>query len=157
LLTSREFDARRIEGRRELLRAETGRDPSPGLIAYVDGTPAGWVRVGPRTGQPRLSRTRNYAGSPEPFADPDVWAVSCFVVRREYRRQGLNAALLTAAVAFAREGGARVVEAYPIDTEAKKTSANDLYHGVLSTFAAAGFHEVSRPKPHIAIVQFPVR
>ncbi|MCR2800563.1 MULTISPECIES: GNAT family N-acetyltransferase [unclassified Microbacterium] len=156
LLTGREFETATVAERTEKFRAEIDAGPPPGLVAYVDGVPAAWVRVGPRTRQPRLARTRNYAASPVPFDDPGVWAVSCFVVRRDHRKQGLTPALLDAAVNLAREGGARIIEAYPIDVSAKKVASNDLYHGTLSTFEKAGFHEVARPKPNIAIVQLEV-
>ena len=65
-------------------------------------------------------------------------------MRREHRGQGLNATLLDAAIAYARDGGARVIEAYPIDTSEGKTATNDLFHGALSTFEAAGFEEVGK-------------
>ena len=56
----------------------------------------------------------------------------CFVVRREHRREGLNARLLDAAVEHARKHGARLIEAYPIDPDVgTKKPANDLYHGVV--------------------------
>lgn len=152
LITAREWNEGSQDERREMFRAEVANGPAPGLIAYVDGEAAGWVRVGPRTNQPRLARTRAFSASPEPWDDETVWAVSCFVVRREFRGQGLNAQLLDAAVAFARDGGARVVEAYPVDPEDRKTSSNELFHGALSTFTAAGFRELSRPKPSRAIV-----
>ena len=140
--------------REQMLRDEVVAGPPPALIAYVDGEPAGWVRVGPRSAQQRLTRTRNVtAHSEEPWDDESVWAVSCFVVRKEHRQQGLNARLLGAAVDYARASGARVIEAYPLDPQAgKKIPVNDLYHGVLSTFEEAGFREVARPKPHLAIV-----
>ena len=65
----------------------------------------------------------------------------------------LGARLLDAAIDFARTSGARVVEAYPLDPDAgKKIPSNELFHGVLSTFEEAGFREVARPKPHLAIV-----
>ncbi|BDV30324.1 GNAT family N-acetyltransferase [Microbacterium terricola] len=153
MLSSTEFNRTTKPERLELLRAQTGDDLPPGLIAYVDGQAAGWVKVAPRTAQPRLARTRAYAGSPEPWDDPDVWAVSCFVVRREHRGAGLNAALLDAAIDFARAHGARSIEAYPIDTRmGTKVSSNELFHGALSTFVGAGFREVARPKPHVVIV-----
>ncbi len=140
--------------RADLLRTETSDSPAPGLIAYVDGEPAGWIRVGPRTAQVRLGRTRAFAAnSVEPWDDPDVWAVSCFVVRREHRGLGLNATLLDAAVAYAREHGARAVEAYPIDTSVVEKRSNELYVGVLSVFEQAGFHEVARTRPERAIVE----
>src|SRR6478609_7675371 len=47
---------------------------------------------------------------------------------------GLNAELLAAAIDFARKGGARVIEAYPIDGSVGTHPVNDLYHGLLSTF-----------------------
>jgi hypothetical protein len=45
-----------------------------------------------------------------------------------------------------------VVEGYPVDTSAKKSSSNELYHGALSTFVDAGFTEVARPAPARPIV-----
>lgn len=139
--------------REEMLRHEIGAPVSPALIAYVDGEAAGWVRVGPRTAQTRLAYTRAFAASPLAWDDPDVWAVTCFVIRREFRGQGLNHRLLEAAVAHARANGARAIEAYPVDVPVSKRHTNDLYIGILSVFLAAGFAEVARPKPDLAIVQ----
>ncbi|QLD12749.1 GNAT family N-acetyltransferase [Microbacterium oleivorans] len=153
-MTNADFQRTDIAGRADAFRDEVDAAPSPGLVAYVDGDAAGWVRVGPRTRQVRLSKTRAYAGATEePWDDADVWAISCFAVRKEHRGSGLNAALLEAAVAFARENGARVVEAYPVDPDAgRKVTSNELYHGALSTFLTADFREVARPKPHVALV-----
>ncbi|HET6303079.1 GNAT family N-acetyltransferase [Microbacterium sp.] len=152
-LTNAEFNATTLDERTDLLREQMGDKVPPALIAYVDGEAAGWVRVSPRTVQPRLQRTREYAAhTREDWDDPSVWAVSCFVVRREYRRQGLNHRLLEAAVQFAREQGARVLEAYPRDPREVKQSSNELYHGVLSVFEDAGFETVARPKAGRAIV-----
>ena len=154
MMTNAEFQRASRDERRALLRDEVENgSPPPALIAYVDGEAAGWVRVGPRTAQVRIGRTAEHRGAhPRTPGRPDVWAVSCFVVRREHRGTGLNARLLAAAVDFAREQGARLVEAYPIDTTVGKKPANELYHGILSVFEAAGFREVARPKPDRVIV-----
>lgn len=136
-----------------MLRAEMTSDPPPGLVAYADSDAAGWVRVGPRTAQPRLLRTRLVRDhSPEPLDDPSVWAISCFAVRKEHRRTGLMAGLVDAAVEHARTNGARVVEAYPFDPSVKKRPSNELYRGVLSVFTAAGFEVVARSSEDRAIV-----
>lgn len=127
--------------RQELDSAET----SPGLIAYADDSPAAWVRVGPRTSQPALARSRIVKGSQEPPDDDGVWAVTCFVVRREHRGEGLAAKLTAAAVDHAAAHGARVVEAYPIDTDQRKSSNNDMFVGSVRLFRDAGFDEVARP------------
>ncbi|MDQ1083568.1 MULTISPECIES: GNAT family N-acetyltransferase [Microbacterium] len=153
LLPNGPWEKASVDERTELFRAELDGSRPPGLIAYVDGEPAGWVRVGPRTAQPRLARTRDVTGSTtEPLDADDVWAVSCFVVRTEHRNKGLTAKLLDAAVATAREGGARVVEGYPLDPTAAKKSSNQLFRGVLPVFEAAGFTVVNRPKPDRALV-----
>ncbi|MBX3093600.1 MAG: GNAT family N-acetyltransferase [Cryobacterium sp.] len=147
-LTNAEWSATSVDDRRDRLQGEIDSGPPPGIIAYVDGEAAGWVRVGPRTAQARISRTRNIAtATVEPFDDPHVWAVSCFVVRREHRGIGVTSALLDAAVAYARSSGARLVEAYPIDTAGTKHSTNELFLGTLTTFLAAGFTEVALRKP----------
>ncbi|MEV8272999.1 GNAT family N-acetyltransferase [Microbacterium sp. NPDC077184] len=153
-LTNAQFSAATAEERLRMLHDEIGAGPPPGLIAYVEDVPAGWVRVGPRVRQPRLERTRAFASvSEQPWDDASVWAVTCFVTRKEHRGEGLNAALLDAAVTFARARGARVLEAYPIDPEAgRRHTANSLFHGLLSTFLSAGFREVGRSRPDRVVV-----
>ena len=125
----------------------------PGLIVYVDGQAAGWIRIGPRTRQARIPHTRMIAAaSPEPLDDDSVWAVTCFVVRREHRGTGLNRELLRAAVDYARDSGARLIEGYPVDTSGTTMPSNELYHGTLSTFLAAGFEQRAPLKPGRALV-----
>lgn len=154
-LTNAQWQSTSQGEREQLLRDQVAESPPPALIAYVDGEAAGWVRVGPRTRQIRLARTKHFAAhSEQPWHDPSVWAVSCFVVRREHRGLGLTARLLEAAVAHAAEHGARVIEAYPFDpaSSSRTRSSNELFHGVLSTFEGAGFREVARPRPDLVIV-----
>ncbi|WP_109209200.1 MULTISPECIES: GNAT family N-acetyltransferase [Microbacterium] len=154
MMPNSEWQKTSLQEREGMLRDEITAGPPPALIAYVDDEAAGWVRVGPRIRQVRIGRTKNFtANSQEPWDDDSVWAVSCFVVRKEHRNEGLNARLLDAAIDFARRGRARVIEAYPLDPDAgRKMASNELFHGVLSTFREAGFREVARPKPHLAIV-----
>lgn len=153
-LTNAQFSAATAEERRRMLRDEIDAGPPPGLIAYVEDVAAGWVRVGPRMRQPRLERTRAFASvSGQPWDDASIWAVTCFAIRKEHRGAGLNAVLLDAAIRLARDGGARIFEAYPIDPEAdRRHTANSLFHGVLSTFLAVGFREVGRSRPDRVVV-----
>lgn len=127
---------------------------SPGVLAWVGGEPAGWCAIGPRPGYPRLTASPKVRAAGGYRDDPSCWAVTCFVVRTGFRRRGLSAALLDGAVAMVRSGGARTVEAYPVDVAAKAgVSASELYHGVLSTFLAAGFTEVVRTSSSRPIVR----
>src|SRR5918995_5339181 len=62
----------------------------PGLLAYDGDTPVGWCAVEPRPALVRLPHSRIIAdGTPDPdFSDPDIWAVTCFVVPRAHRKRG---------------------------------------------------------------------
>lgn len=134
---------------REALRQEiTDAAVPPGLIAYVDGRPVGWTRVGPRSGFPRVTGNRALAGALAD--DPGVWWVTCFAVDSHHRRAGVGSALLEAAVELAREHGATAVEGYPVDVDtlsAARVSGSAIFTGTVAMFAAAGFTEVLRTHP----------
>jgi GNAT superfamily N-acetyltransferase len=84
-----------------------------------------------------------WTGRAEDKADDSVWAVTCLFTRAGFRRQGVSRALARAAVDFARERGARALEAYPIAT--KDVIAEELHVGTEDVFAGAGLAEVCRP------------
>jgi GNAT superfamily N-acetyltransferase len=125
---------------RAAFRAVVKRDVPPGVIAYVDGKPAGWCAVAPRADYTRLARSRTLA----PVDDAEVWSITCFFIGRAARGRGVSRALIDAAVDLAAEHGARIVEAYPVDTSGKRIAPDAAYHGLASTFTAAGFKEVIR-------------
>ena len=118
-----------------------------GLVAHVDGEPAGWCAVEPRTAYPRLLLTRvPWTGRTEDKMDGGVWAVTCFVTRAGFRRRGVSYALASAAVDFARQRGARALEGYPMITRpGQQVTWGELFVDSRSIFEAAGFAEVSRP------------
>jgi GNAT superfamily N-acetyltransferase len=134
--------------------ARADRSAGPGVLAYLDSEPVGWAAVESRPAYPRVLSSRVIPASAEPdHGDAGVWAITCFVVRVGYRRRGVAAALLQGAIDEARRGGARVVEAYPVDTGGQKVSSADLYHGPLSAFTAAGFQITGRPVEGRAVVR----
>jgi GNAT superfamily N-acetyltransferase len=131
----------------------------PGLLAYLDGEPVGWCAIEPRTRYPLILRSKVVTtSSTEAAEDDSVWAISCFVVRVGKRRKGVGQALANAAVEWARAHGARVIEGYPVDIEAKpdKVSAAALYHGSVSIFEQAGFTVRARPYPGRALMRLEV-
>lgn len=144
VLRNKDWNATTITQRTEMFHNEIDAGPPPGLIAYVDGEAAGWIRLGPRTTQLRILHTKAItAATRQPLDDPRVWSVTCFVVRKEHRGRGINAQLLEAAIDYARDSGARLIEGYPVDTSAGRVPSNDLFHGALSTFLGAGFENVA--------------
>ncbi|GAU83625.1 GNAT family N-acetyltransferase [Bosea sp. BIWAKO-01] len=135
------------EGARQLFEERVRRGPPPGVLAYDQEACVGWLQVGPRRDIPEWNNPRR-ASTPLPDApaeDERVWAASCFFVRKTWRGRGVTAALLDGAAAFARESGARLLEAAPMDHEFKR-SIEGLYVGPERVFLRAGFVEVARQK-----------
>ena len=144
-LPRREFERSLGDTNRKLFRKRVDTGPPPGLIAYRDGEPVGWVQVGPRADVPNWNGPRRLtAPTPDaPADDPGVWSISCFAVRTGCRQQGVATALLDGAIDWARENGARVLDGCPVDSSEQRQPIS-IYHGAASMFRGAGFREVVR-------------
>src|SRR5438093_6850424 len=81
-----------------------------------------------------------------------VWSIVCFVVPSQYRGQGVARALLDGAIAYARERGVALLEAYPVD-KPRRSADDSMWFGAKSMYDAAGFEEVARRKPNRPIVR----
>ena len=125
---------------RTALETLSERPLAPGLLAYQDDRPVGWVSLGPREDYERLAYSKVLA----PLDDTPVWSIVCFVVSRRARGKGVAAELLRAAIRFARDHGATTLEAYPVDTGGGRVPAANAYHGTLAMFERAGFEVVDR-------------
>lgn len=128
---------------------EPDTERTSGLVTYVDGEPAGWVAVEPRLAYPRLLYSRSpvvWRGRHEDRDDDGVWAVTCTIVRKDYRGRGLTYHLAAATVGYARDRGARALEAYPMITQpGKEITWGELHVGARQVFGEAGFTQVSHP------------
>jgi GNAT superfamily N-acetyltransferase len=110
-----------------------GREP--GLLAYEDGEPVGWVAVAPRDEYAPLLRSPQYRPRDDDGGSA-VWSIVCFTIDKYARRKGIASALLDAAVDHAFAHGATSVEAYP---HVAKPSD---YMGHVEAFRRAGFARV---------------
>ena len=141
-VTRREFQENMGEGNRQLMRAIVGMGRVPGILAYRDGEAIGWCSVAPREEFHSLNRSRTL----KPIDERPVWSITCFVVAKPYRNQGMTRALIEAAVDYARRNGAQVVEAYPLTAVPHDSPflEGELYMGLVSTFLSLGFREAAR-------------
>src|SRR5205814_5878122 len=118
------------------LREVVKRGPPPGLLAFDGDVAVGWCQLTPRDALPWLDR----AWRLKRVDDTPVWSLSCFYVRKGYRKKGVTSALIAAALKIAKRAKAPGLEAYPLDAD-KTPSASGT--GYASTFARAGFKTVA--------------
>ncbi len=119
------------------LQREVKSGSEPGLLAYLDGVPVGWCRIGPREMFDRLE----HSATLRRVDDEPVWSVVCFYVHPTAKRRGVARALLAGAEALAARHGARLVEAYPVGP---KQINLDAYTGYAPMYTAAGYDTVRR-------------
>jgi GNAT superfamily N-acetyltransferase len=147
--TSAEQRARGLDkggeaARRAELARLSRRPNAPGLIAYRDREPIGWIAIGPRLDFSRIDRSRA-----TPRVDNlDVWVVPCITVRRGHRGKGVAIAMIRAAVGYAARFGAAAVEAYPRASNAR-THDDLAFYGTEAMFRKAGFRQIRGPLPNL--------
>jgi GNAT superfamily N-acetyltransferase len=107
----REYAKRPRAENRTAFRRVVRRGPPPGLLAFDGDLAVGWCQLTPRGALPILDERRVSARVDE----LPVWSLSCFYVRRGYRRKGVMAALISAAVKAAKRAKAPALEAYPYE------------------------------------------
>ncbi len=126
--------------RREAMTGLAGRERAPGLLAFMEGEPVGWIAIAPRSELTRIVRSR----ATPPVDDEPVWVIPCVTVRKTYRGRGIAVALIRAAAAYASEHGATTVEAYP-RADGERTGDDNAYFGTEPLFRRAGFEIVREP------------
>lgn len=140
------------EGHKQAMQRiiESGR--VPGILAYLHGQPIGWCSVAPREEFPTLDRSPTL----KRVDDEPVWSIVCFFVSRPYRRKGMSKVLLEAAIDYARDNGAKIIEAYPLIYEGARHPECEGYMGALSTFEEAGFKEAIRRSERRPVMRYTV-
>jgi len=101
---------------------------SPGLISFHENVPVGWCQITVKNSLPRL--IKDYKTGTE--SSDNVWCIACFYIRSGYRRKGITSALIEYAIEYAKTAGAKILEAYPRNSDSS-------YTGYPTTFVKAGF------------------
>jgi GNAT superfamily N-acetyltransferase len=126
------------------------KGPPPGLLAFDGDLAVGWCQLTPRDALPWLDR----AWRLRRVDDVPVWSISCFYVRKGYRKRNVTSALIAASIKAAKCAGAAALEAYPLDAELTPSASST---GYASTFARAGFRIVARYTPPRPIMRHDLR
>ncbi len=137
---------------RKAMKSLVDRGVVPGLIGYQDGSPVGWISLGPREDYAKLKRSPVM----KPVDDKPVWSIVCFFVDARSRGSGVSEALLEAGIDYARSRGAKLLEAYPVDKR-ERSNPDFMWFGAKRMYDRAGFKEVARRKETRPVVRKRVR
>ncbi len=148
----KDFELQQGDGNHDAMCTIVESGKVPGILAYSKGEPVAWCSVAPREDFSVLDRSPILKRVDEQH----VWSIVCFFIAKDYRHQGLSSLMLSAAVEYAAQNGARIIEGYPITP--KKDEAPDIYifTGLESTFVKAGFVEVARRSEFRPIMRYSV-
>jgi GNAT superfamily N-acetyltransferase len=148
-----EFMRNRGERNKEAFKNIVDSGKIPGILAYLKSQPVGWCAVAPRKTFPKLERSRIL----KRVDDKTVWSVVCFFIAKAFRRKGISVELLKAAVNYATEQGAKIVEGYPVEPKKDRTPDTFAYTGLASAFRKVGFVEVIRRSETRPIMRYMIQ
>lgn len=138
-LRGKAFSENKGDGNRQIQKSIVDAKKNPGLIAYSEGYPIGWIAIEPRSEYPKLATSKVL----KQIDNEEVWSITCLFIEKKHRRKGITVELIKAAVEHAKKYGAKIVESYPMDTKTKQSPAF-IFTGTTSSFKNAGFKEVAR-------------
>jgi GNAT superfamily N-acetyltransferase len=139
--TRRQFEQDKGDGNRKDLRSLVGAGTVPGILAYKGDRAVGWCSIAPREQYGSLERSPVL----KRLDDEPVWSLVCLFVDGDFRHQGVAGALVSAAVEYARENGARIVEAYPAAASSNDLPPATSYMGFRQLFERSGFEVCAQP------------
>jgi len=148
-VTSTEFKKSDKAERASMLAELVQREQPVGLLGYLGGEPIGWCSIAPRE---HLAGLERYRKLPR-IDDVPVWAVVCFYVHRSARGQGVQHALLRAAIEYARSQQAAAVEGYP----PSPSSTLYRYMGSIEVFRDVGFDDVTPQGQERPVMRYSLR
>ncbi len=152
-LTSAVYERNKGDANRRALLQLVINGPPPGVLGFLGDQPIGWCSIEPREKFVRLANSRILA----PVDDRPVWSIVCLFIAKDFRGQGYSRKLIEGAVDFARQSGAKLIEAYPVEPRQERMPDAFAWTGLASSFRAAKFQEVARRSETRPIMRRAVR
>jgi hypothetical protein len=143
------------DGNKAAMRDLAQREDPPGVVAYANDEPIAWCGFGDRSEFPRMQRSALV----KPVDDEPVISLTCLLVKKGHRGEGLCSALIVAVCEYLAEtAGTRTVEAYPVEpAPGRKAGPDNAMTGIASAFVAAGFTEIARPRSDRPVMRYSLR
>lgn len=145
-----DFERQKGTGNKRAMKNLVKKKEQIGIIAYADGVPIGWCAVAPREAYIKLEHSRVL----KRIDDKPVWSITCFFIRKEFRRKGISVELLKGVIDYCRKKSVGIIEAYPIIPYSTSMPAAFAWTGLLASFTKAGFTVAKRWSKARPIVRY---
>jgi len=149
-LKSSDFNKLKGAGNKRAMKHLVDRKEQIGIIAYAGKEPVGWCAVAPREKFIRLENSKVLARIDE----EKVWSITCFFIKKGFRRKGLSVELLKAVIEFGKKKRVKVLEGYPTVPYNSNIPAAFAWTGIPSAFVKAGFVEAARRSKSRPIMRY---
>jgi len=151
-LSPKEFAANKYDGNKKRMKKLIDENKPTGLIASVNNEPVGWIAVAPREDYIKIENSRSF----KRIDDKPGWSITCFFVKKEFRRQNLSHKLIKGVIDYAIKKKIKTLEAYPAIPYSDKVSPPFLWVGILSAFLKNGFTVVKQSSKSRAMVRLEI-
>ena len=136
----KQFLSNKYEGNKDMMREIVLGNGPTGLIAMYQKKAVGWVAFAPREDYIKIENARTL----KRIDDKPVWSITCFFIKKEFRRIGVSSMMVRAVIDYANKNNIETLEAYPVIPYADKTPPPFLWVGILSAFISNGFKVVQQ-------------
>jgi len=133
------------EGNRELKRRWTAEGLTHAALVCEgedeDEQALAWAQYGTPEELPGIHHRKQYLAEADLIPD---YRITCIVVDKRRRGEGLTAVAIRGALALVAEAGGGVVEGYPhvLDPDAKRVNPSFIYNSTRATYERVGFEFV---------------
>ena len=148
-LSYKVFQENKPDGNKKMMKQLVNKGQPQGLIASLNKQPVGWIALAPREDYMKIENSRVF----KRIDDKPVWSITCFFIRKEFRRMGFSQQLIQGAMDFAKRKKIKTLEAYPAIPYSEKVPYPFLWVGVLSSFIKNGFKIVQQHSKSRAMVR----
>jgi GNAT superfamily N-acetyltransferase len=149
-LKSSDFEKHKGAANKRAMKSLVDKKEQIGILAYSGKEPVGWCAVAPREKFIRLENSKVLAK----IDDEKVWSITCFFIKKEFRRKGLSTELLNAVKDFCNKKKVKILEGYPAVPYNSNIPAAFAWTGIPSAFEKAGFVEVARRSKSRPILRY---
>ena len=139
-LSAKDFPNDKYEGHKGRMYDLVKAAKPTGLIATYNKRAVGWIAFAPRKDYIRIENSRAF----KRIDDKPVWSITCFFIKKEFRKMGLSEQMVKGIVDYARKKKIKTLEAYPAIPYSDKVPPPFLWVGILSAFTKNGFEVVQQ-------------